>query len=273
MNLLGKEQEGAVEDSSVGSLLREWREKRRLSQLALSLDAGVSARHLSFLETGRSRPSRAMIATLAEALDIPLRIRNDLLLAAGFAPLYRESSLELLGSVHVRRAIELILTKQEPYPAVVMDRRWNLLTANRAAELFFGRLIDLTTVAPPWNILRLMFDPHGLRPYVVDWEGTARALVGRARREALCGVVDSELQALLDELAEPGAPPRPSLPEAPGSELPVLPVEFEKSGVRERYFSTITTLGTPQDVTLQELRIECFFPADEATAELAASRA
>lgn len=261
-------------DKGVGSLLRDWREKRRLSQLALSLDTGVSARHLSFLETGRSRPSRRMIATLAEALDVPLRIRNDMLLAAGFAPLYRESSLELLGSVHVRRAIDLILTKQEPYPAVVMDRGWNLLTANRAAERFFGRLIDLASVHPPWNVLRLMFDPHGLRPYVVNWESTARALVGRARREALCGVVDSELEVLLAELVELGGPLRPSCePETPGSELPVLPVEFEKSGLRERYFSTITTLGTPQDVTLQELRIECFFPADDATAEAAASRA
>lgn len=244
-----------------------------MSQLALSLDAGVSARHLSFVESGRASPSREMVVLLAEVLDIPLRARNDLLLAAGFAPLYREASHDLLGSVHVHKAVNLILANQDPYPAVVMDRHWNLVTANKGAERFFGRLVDLSEVGASANVLRLMFDPHALRPYVLNWEETAVMLIERARREAVCGVVDPELRMLLDELESMGGPPgRDSPVDARSSELPVLPVEFEKDGVRERYFSTITTLGTPQDVTLQELRIECFFPADEDTAAVAASR-
>jgi transcriptional regulator with XRE-family HTH domain len=250
--------------SHIGDLLREWRSVRNKSQLALALDANVSARHVSFIESGRAQPSRDMVLQLADALDVPLRERNTFLTAAGFAPMFRETGLDADGMKPVRKALESILRQQEPHPAVVMDRHWNILSTNTGAVKLFSRLIDLSAVPQPANVLRLMFDPAGLRPFVVNWEDVARSLLVRVGREAVCGAPDVALRALLDELVSyPGVPARPSLSTAATSLLPIVPVRFRKGAFEADYFSTVTTLGTPQDVTLQEIRIECFFPADE----------
>lgn len=251
--------------SRIGELLREWRGTRRMSQLGLALEAHVSARHVSFIETGRSRPTREMVLRLAEVLDVPLRDRNLMLDAAGFAPHYGETSWHAPELEPVRRAVERILAHQEPYPAVVMDRHWNILRANEAADGLFGRMIDLATVPPPANVLRLMFDPAGVRPYVVNWPEVARALLGRIAREAVCGVPDAGLRELQEELlAYPGVAAAAPSRALTTPTLPVIPVRFRKAPFEAAYFSTLTTLGTPQDIALQEIRIECFFPAEGA---------
>jgi transcriptional regulator with XRE-family HTH domain len=253
--------------SPVGELLRHWRRARGLSQLGLALEAGTTPRHLSFVESGRSQPSRAMVLRLARVLDVPLRERNRLLLAAGYAPLYRETGLAGDESAQVRAALARMLRRHEPYPAVVMDRHWNVLDANGAASGFFGWLLGDRPPGTPANVIRLMFDPAGLRPFVSNWDAAADALIQRVHREAIGGVPDPETLALLDEvLSLPGVPPAWRVPDLHAVPVPVVPVEFEKAGLALSYFSTVTTLGTPQDAMLQEIRIESFFPADEATA-------
>src|SRR5262249_3797806 len=184
----------------VGRLIQHWRRARGKSQLALSLEAGISARHLGFVEVGRANPSREMVLLLAGVLDIPLRERNALLLAAGYAPQYGIAGLQAPEMEHARTAVGLILQHQEPYPAVVMDRHWNMLDSNAAAAGFFSRLIELPSGGPPANIIRLMFDPAGLRPFVANWEAVAFALVQRVHREALGGVPDTGTSALLEEV-------------------------------------------------------------------------
>jgi transcriptional regulator with XRE-family HTH domain len=256
-----------------GALLQRWRRTRRLSQLALAHEAGVSPRHLCFLETGRARPSREMIHRLAETLAVPLRERNELLVAAGFAPTYREGGLDLSARelAPVRAALDAILRQQEPFPAVVMNRQWDVLEKNAAAARFFAFLLadgagDPAGAGAPANVLRLMLAPDGLRPHVLDWAAAAAALVARVHREAVGGVLDEATRRVLDEvLAYPGVPERWRSPPADDPPLPVIPITFVKGGLSFRYFSTVTTLGTPQDVSLQELRIECFFPLDAAT--------
>ena len=250
----------------VGRLIQHWRRARGKSQLALALQAGISARHLGFVEIGRANPSREMVLLLAGVLDVPLRERNALLLAAGYAPHYGLSGLDAPELEHASKAVELILQHQEPYPAVVMDRHWNLVTANAAATKFFASLVSLPSGGSPPNILRLMFDPSGVRPYVGNWEPVAFSLVQRIHREALGGVPDAATVRLLDEiLAYPGVPKRWREPDVLASPRPYLAVEFRKGSLAMDYFSTVTTLGTPLDVTLQEMRIECFFPANERT--------
>ena len=260
--------------SGVGVLVQQWRKTRRLSQLALAAEAAVSIRHLCFIETGRSRPSRTMVLRLAEVLDVPLRDRNTLLLAAGFAPLYAESSFDAPSLAAVRGAVDAILAQQEPYPAVVMNRDWDIQRTNEAAGRFFGFLLagGPGTVPGPANVLRMMFHRDGVRPYVTNWPEVAQALVGRTRRETIGGVTDERGQRILAEvLAYPGIPESVARADPLAPHLPMVPVRFAKDGRRFDYFSTVTTLGTPQDVTLQELRIECFFPADEHTASAARS--
>ena len=250
----------------VGRLIQHWRRARKQSQLALSLRAGVSARHLGFVEVGRAQPSREMVLLLAGALDVPLRDRNGLLLAAGYAPLYRETGLDAPEMEHAGKALRLILEHQEPYPAVVMDRHWNMVTANVGAQRFFGQLIALPAGGPPANIIRLMFDPGALRPFVANWEAVAEALVQRIHREALGGVPDEATVSLLEEvLSYPGVPKRWRSPDLLSVPMPYVAVEFRKENLAMDFFSTVTTLGTPLDITLQELRIECFFPANEQT--------
>src|SRR5512134_2571210 len=164
--------------SSVGALLKQWRERRRMSQLALAIEAAVSSRHLSFVETGRSRPSREMVLLLAEVLDVPPRARNDLLAAAGYTPIYRESALDAPEMAPLRRALDFILRQQEPYPAIVLDRYWNILLANDGTGRFMGLFLDpeaVDALGPP-NAMRLICHPQALRPFIVNWETTAAAL-------------------------------------------------------------------------------------------------
>ena len=261
--------------SPFGRALRRWRALRGMSQLDLALEADSSARHLSFIETGRAQPSRAMVLRLAEALDLPLRERNLLLTAAGYAPAFRETPLDAAAMAGVRRAVDLMLAKHEPYPALVMDRRFDLVAVNRAAARLVALMggADSGGASPdrPPNLLRLMLAPGGLRRHVVDWPAAARYLVARARRELTGAGADEAMLALCEEvLGYPDIPAGAALAE-PGGEAPppVLAVAFERDGLRLAWFSTITTFGTPQDVTLEELHIEHLFPADDATEALA----
>jgi transcriptional regulator with XRE-family HTH domain len=250
----------------VGRLLRHWRQLRHKSQLTLALEAEVSPRHLGFIEIGRARPSREMLLTLAGALDVPLRERNELLLAGGFAPVYHETDLADPAMGAARQALDRILRQQEPFPAVVMDRRWNILLANDAASRFFGQFLDAGAGDAPLNVLKLMFDPAKVRPFVRNWESVAEALIQRLHRETVGGVVDEGTALLLEELLRyPDVPQRWMAADLRTAPSPMLPIEFQKGDVTMRYFSTVTTLGTPRDITLQELRIECFFPADAET--------
>jgi len=237
-----------------------------MSQLALANEAEVSARHICFMETGRAKPSREMIVLLAKVLDVPFRERNDLLLAAGFAPMYKETRLDAAELEPVHTALQAILRQQEPFPAVVMNRRWDILATNAAAQRFFGFLLGGSAAAAPANVLHMMFDPNAVRPYVTNWEEVAEGLVRRVQREAVGGVKDAATEDLLRKvLTYPGVPARWSKPNLEMPLVPVIPVRFSKAGRAFNFFSAVTTLGTPQDITLQEVRIECFFPADKST--------
>jgi transcriptional regulator with XRE-family HTH domain len=255
---------------ALGALLQYWRRTRNLSQLALAHEANVSPRHVSFVETGRAKPSRDMVLVLADALGVPLRERNALLLSAGFAPMFRESALDDRELAPVRTAIDAILKQQEPYPAVVMNRRWDIVATNGAAARFFGLLLDGRTPHGAGNVLRLMFHPDGLRPCVENWEAVAQSLVRRVHREALGATRDDAGRALLAEVLDyPGVPARWRTPDLGAPLVPVVPVTFRHGARRFDFFSAVTVLGTPQDITVQELRVECFFPLDDATAATA----
>jgi transcriptional regulator with XRE-family HTH domain len=257
-----------METQKVGPLLAYWRGVRRMSQLALATEAEVSPRHVSFIESGRANPSRDMVLLLARVLDVPLRERNTLLQAAGFAAAYRESALAAPQLAAVERALEAILTQHRPFPAVVLDRGWNIVRSNDAAAAFFGSLLDGSAVAAlgPRNVLRLIFHPDGLRPRIANWETVAEALIQRVHREAVGNAVTDDVRALVAEvLAYPGVPARWARPDLTTALLPIIPIVFERDGRRFSYFSMVTTLGTPIDVTAQELRIECFFPVDDET--------
>lgn len=258
------------EPSPFGRLLRQWRAHRGASQLALATEADTSTRHLSFLETGRSRPSREMVLRLAEALDVPLRERNALLAAAGFAALYRESALDAPGLEPVSRVLGFLLESHDPFPAYLVDREWNVLRANRAAALAFGRFAGEAPVwreTPP-NLLRLTVHPDGLRPWILNWDEVATWLATRLQRELAYAGHDPELAERVDAvLALAGLPDGAPAPDPETPSRPVLPLHLKRDDLELRLFSAITTLGTPQDVTLQELRIESFFPADAASEE------
>jgi transcriptional regulator with XRE-family HTH domain len=261
------------QSNTFGHLLQHWRRTRGKSQLSLALDAQVSPRHVSFVETGRSCPSRDMVLTLATALNVPLREQNALLLAAGYAPVYRETRLDAPELEPARRALELILRHQEPHPAVVMNRHWDIVTSNRAAQRFFGLLLSDSDLeeSKQSNVVRLIFHPRGLRPYVSNWESVAGGLIQRVHREAVGGLLDAVTTQLIEEvLAYPGVPQRWRTPDLGAPLAPLVPVAFQKGELALNYFSTVTTLGTPQDITLQELRVECFFPADAETERRAA---
>lgn len=244
----------------IGDLLRFWRKERGKSQLDLSLDSGISQRHLSFVESGRSAPSRDFLATVSDALNIPLRERNALLLASGYAPRYSENRIDAAQLAIVNRAIDRMLEQHEPHPALVLDRHWNIIRSNQSAPKFFGSFIDLTACPKPRNLLDLMFNPAALRPFVEDWEQTAAGLLQRVRREAVGQVLDAGLASLLDRLRKFPGVAQLKPPSAPQS--PVLPLTFRRGSERFSYFSLITTVGTPQCVTAQELRVECMFPVD-----------
>ena len=259
-------------------LLRYWRGRRGYSQLALSLAAGVSQRHISFLESGRSRPSREMVLALAERLGVPLRQRNRMLLAGGFAPGYSEHALVSPPLQMVQQAISLILAKQEPFPAVVLDRFWNLVDANPP----YRRMLDMLLAgrAPEAleegsgrvNLMLAVFDPHGLWPVIENARQVGRYLLRRVWQELQVQANDQAAREIFARIAAwhpdmvgPGGALLPDDEAADGPPPPVLPVTLRAGTFRASLFSTITTLGIPQDVTLQEMRIECFFPADEAT--------
>ncbi|SDH12415.1 helix-turn-helix domain-containing protein [Paraburkholderia phenazinium] len=257
--------------SDLGVLLRQWRDTRGRSQIDLSLDTGVSQRHISFIESGRSVPSRQTLMDLAQALDVPLRERNTLLLAAGYAPLYPEGAWNAQEMQSVTSALGRILRQHEPFPALVMDRYWNVLMTNDAAPRFFNCFIDMAARTGPRNMLHLMFDPQGMRPFVANWAEVAQSLIQRVHRESVGRVIDEQTRELLaDLLAYPGVQADWRSPKTLGAvpvspALPMIPISFEKNGARLNYFSMVTTVGTPQTIAAQELRLECMFPADETT--------
>jgi len=246
--------------STFGVLLRQWRGRRRLSQLDLALEAGVSARHVSFVETGRARPSRAMVLRLAEQLDVPLRERNPLLLAAGHAPAYSMRTLDDESMAPVRAALDLILEGYQPFPALAVDGGWNLVAANATLSLLVGDVADELLV-PPVNVLRLSLHPGGLAGRIVNlaqWRG--HLLDRLAREAALTGAAD--LAALHRELLDyPGGIEHRH---SPGL---AVPLRLRAGGRELAFLSTVTTFGTAVDITLAELSIEAFLPADRATAE------
>ncbi|SHN83415.1 helix-turn-helix domain-containing protein [Bradyrhizobium erythrophlei] len=251
--------------SPAGILLRQWRDVRGKTQLDLSFDAGVSQKHISFVESGRSIPSRQMLLDLAQALDVPLRERNELLVAAGYAPVYSGDALEAPVMNSIAKALQRMLRQHEPFPALVIDRHWNVVMTNEAAPALFNCFVDLAAWPQPRNLLHLMFDPRGLRPFVANWPETARGLLARVYREALGHVIDDKTKALLAALSQyPGVKAEWRAP-SPGSVLPMIPLSLVKGGVTLNYFSLITTVGTPQTVTAEELRLECMFPADDKT--------
>jgi transcriptional regulator with XRE-family HTH domain len=260
-------------EAPLGGLLKDWRQRRRLSQLDLALEAGVSARHLSFLETGRSKPSRDMVIHLSEQLEVPLRDRNQLLLAAGFAPAYSEQALDAPDMAPVREALDRILKGHEPYPAVVVDRWWELVAANASIAMFTG-LAAPHLLAPPVNALRVTLHPDGMAPHILNLPEWRAHLLDRLRRQ-IAVTNDDQLATLYAEVAEyPGGEAKLSAHE-PGI---AVPLRIAIDGDELAFFSTIATFGTAVDITLAELAIEAFFPADERTAQaltsaLSASRA
>jgi transcriptional regulator with XRE-family HTH domain len=245
----------------LGTLLRDWRRRRRLSQLDLALEAGVSARHLSFLETGRSKPSREMVLHLSEQLDVPLRDRNHLLLAAGFAPAFEERAIDAPEMAPVREALERVLAGHEPYPAVVVDRWWNLAAANRSIAMFTAPVPE-HLMTPPVNVLRVSLHPDGMASRILNYGEWRAHLLDRLHRQvALTG--DERLAALYEEVS--AYPGETGEVHGPGGEIAV-PLRYDADGRELSFFSTIATFGTAVDITLAELSIEAFFPADENTA-------
>ncbi|MEH6438047.1 helix-turn-helix domain-containing protein [Massilia sp. DD77] len=257
--------------SDFAAALRYWRGKRGISQLRLSVDSGISQRHLSFLETGRAQPGKDLILKLGLVLDIPLRQRNAMLLAAGFAPAYRERNLQDPDMEAVKQALEFMLQQQSPYPALVVDRLWNLVMANEPAARMMRFFLGMPAHMPiprdgSVNVIRMTLDPNGLRPALVNWQEVCADQLQWVQREAMGDGPGSEAAKLLDELlALPGIAEAASQPNLDRLALPFLPITLRKDEVALKLFTTITTLGTPHDVTVHELRLEAFFPADEAS--------
>jgi transcriptional regulator with XRE-family HTH domain len=246
----------------VGDMLRQWREQRRLSQLELALQADVSTRHLSFVETGRSTPSREMLLRLAEHLDVPLRERNVLLLTAGFAPVYSQTAFDSPRMGAIRAAIRQVLTGHEPYPAVVVDRHWNLVDANSSIQLF-TRQIAQELLTPPLNVLRASLHPNGMAPYILNLAEWRNHLLGRLRRQVAL-TADPEVEKLYAELrGYPGGQPEAEVHNDVVVRLRVRYKDHELA-----FFSIVASFGTPNDITVDELAIESFFPADDATASV-----
>jgi transcriptional regulator with XRE-family HTH domain len=247
-------------------MIRYWRRVRGMSQLELAAAASTTPRYMSFVETGRSKASREMVLRLAVALDIPLRDRNGLLVAAGFAPIYPEHDLDHPAVERVMAALDQLLDRHAPYPAVVMDRGWNVVRSNAGASRLFGCLFTPDPVPDPANVLRLMLEPGPVRAAVENWDDVAPALLERARREAVGGVMDLTTAELVETIrtgadaAVFAAAPRSIAPL-----VPIIDVRFAFCGTSLRWFSVVSTIGTPVDVTAQELRVEAFFPSDDET--------
>lgn len=252
--------------------LRWWRARRGLSQLGLAVEAEVSQRHISFIELGRTEPSREMVLRLAAALAIPFREQNALLLAAGYAPIWRERSLEAPELTMIDRTLDFMLTQQEPFPAFVVDRRWNLLRANVSACRFVGFLMD----SPPMeidpgrriNLADALVAPDALRPLITNWRDVALYFIRGVRADALAdgSIATSDLLKRL--LGYPGVPGLGETVLIESGRDPVLTMDIVKAGTRLRLLTTLATLGTPLEVAAEEIRIECFFPADVPTGDL-----
>jgi transcriptional regulator with XRE-family HTH domain len=252
----------------VGDHLREWRQRRRMSQLELALEAEISTKHLSFLETGRAQPSRDMVLNLAERLEVPLRERNVLLLAAGYAPVFRERPLADPALQAARAAVDLVLKGHEPYPALAVDRHWTLMAANSAVTRLIGGAAA-ALLQPPVNVLRLSLHPEGLAPRIANLPEWRAHLLERLRRQVEASA-DAVLSELLRELTAYPAPRRPPSARSPDDQNyagVVVPLRLVADGGVLSFFSTTTVFGTPVDITLAELALESFFPADAATSE------
>lgn len=248
----------------VGPLLKQWRRARRMSQQDLAIASEVSTRHISFVENGKSSPSREMVLVLASALDMPLRERNVLLRSAGFAPAYRESSLDDPEMAGVRQILDIILEHHEPYPAIALDHVWNLVRMNAAAMrvlgTFLGAKADPSLLK---NVMHALFHPDGFRPWVVNFDDVASAVIDRLYREAMIEPETSPSRTLLAELeAYEGVSAKMRAIDLDKPFSVAIPLHLRKGDAEVRFLTTITTLGTPLDVTAQELRIESYFPAD-----------
>ena len=257
----------AITAQPVGTLLREWRQRRRMSQLDLAAEAEISSKHLSFVETGRAQPSREMLLHLAEQLGIPLRERNVLLIAAGYAPVFAERPLDDPALQAARKAVEQVLAGHEPYPALAVDRHWTLLATNRAIPPLLAG-VEAALLQPPVNVLRLSLHPQGLAPRIANLSAWRAHLLARLRQQIEL-TADPVLVRLQDELAgyplPRGAHPHPPI-EAEYASV-VVPMQLRADGELLAFFSTTTIFGTPLDITLSEIAIESFFPANAATAE------
>lgn len=255
-----------------GAGLRFWRDRRGLSQLDLATSAETTQRHLSFLESGRATPSREMVLRLAAVLALPLRQQNALLLAAGFAPAWSESDLSAPELARVNRALDFMLAQQEPYPAFVVDRRWNLLRANagagRLSEFLLGPAPASAPGAERPNLAVALVSPEGMRPAIVNWEDVALYFLRGVQADAIADGTRETAELLRRLLAFPGLPALSRVLPPDQAQAPVLVIHFRRGDTSLRMFTTIATLGTPHDVTLEEIRIESFFPHDDATARI-----
>ncbi|NJL61233.1 MAG: helix-turn-helix transcriptional regulator [Methylacidiphilales bacterium] len=257
---------------SFATLLKQWRNQRGFSQLDLALASEVSQRHISFLESGRAKPSREMVLQLATVLEIPLRQQNLMLTSAGFAAVHTETDISAPEMTSIRKAINFMLQQQEPLPAIVVDRYWNLLLTNQGANRLLATFIDADKLQTNFcidgkiNLMRVVFHSQGLRPFILNWEEFASHLLQRLHREAIAEGESPQSQALLKELMSyPGVLEIWHTSNRNNQNDLLLAIHLQKNDLELQFFSTIATLGTPYDITLQELRIECLFPATEAT--------
>lgn len=248
--------------------LRWWRERRRLSQLELAGRADISQRHLSFLELGRASPSREMVLRLAEALDVPLRQQNALMMSAGFAPAWREASYGAPELAQIGRAVDYMLAQQEPFPAVAVDRHWNLLKANKAAVCLVEFFVGPLSAGAPVNLADALVSPDVLRPFLENWAQVVRYFIRSVEADAASDGSDATSALLERLLAYDGVRDVLNGPAIEDGSAPVLPMRFRKGETARSLFTTIATLGTPCDATAQELRVESFFPADDASAQI-----
>lgn len=249
------------------ALLKHWRGRRGLSQLDLSLAADVSARHVSFLETGRAQPSREMVLRLGSSLEIPLRDQNAMLQAAGFPEEFSEIAAGENLPPEISGAIDRMLKQHEPFPMMVVDRHYNQLNANGGAMQLLGQMLaDPTALGTPVNVFRVLFDPRLARPFIVDWDRVARALLARLHRESLARPEDNELAALVRSIFEyPDVPEHWRQPDFSTPSEPTLTLRLRKDDLELAFLTTMTIFNAPQNVTLEELRIESYFPIDDAT--------
>jgi len=263
----------ASRKSPLGELLRSWREARRVSQLELGLKANLSARHLSYVETGKAQASREMLCRLADVLEMPLRERNALLLAGGYAPEYPENLLTTPALEWMRQAIDLIITHQEPYPAFVLDRHWNVLATNQAA-VRINQLLMRGSQSKHTNILHQVFDPEDIRSVIVNWPEVAERFIRHLHDDIAAVPSDETARALMQQvLRYPDVPEHWRFRDLQQALPPVFTFVFRSSEGELRFFETVTTFSVPRDVTLAEIRIDCAFPADAHTAAVCAQLA